>query len=399
MILLAALAAIFAGLGVIPTAAQNVVLSAPYLHGPVPLDPAAGAWGEAPALSVTLSGQMAVVPHGGGSISEVVARAYVNATALSILLEWRDATKDVSLIRTEDFADAAAVQIVDAAGGAPPYVCMGQTFFQTQIWQWRADRDPYAGGGLRLEDVYPNIYADFYPFQNESDFYPAPYVGNVLGPPNATPVQVLVAGGAGTLTPADRATVYGAGRWEAGTWRVVFSRALANATSEEIALRSGMTFAISLAVWNGNAGDRDGQKSTSTWMDFDLRPTYFDPTPWRPFFLAALVGGLILLAVWGRRRMRGRIKPPKKAAPYPSDVLDRALGREGSAEEPSDRRRFLSAVGLAAAGLGVSAFAKLPGSAALVPPSQEAEPIDGDARLRRLMDEFEEGYRKPRHLR
>ncbi len=394
------LAAWFTYAGAVPTAAQNVTLSAPYRHGEVPLDPESSEWDLAPALAVTLSGQMAVIPHGGGSVTGLVARALVNSTALSILLEWTDNTKGVDALRTQDFADAAAVQIVSAAGTYPPFVCMGQSAFQTQIWQWRADRDPYAGGGLQLEDVYPNIYADWYPFQNESDFYPAPYVGNVLGGPNETPVQVLVAGGAGTLTETGRASVYGAGTWANGTWRVVFSRPLATTGAEEVPLTTGATFAISFAIWDGNAGDRDGQKSTSTWIDFELSPWYFDPAPYRPLFLTGIAIVGLVVVLWARRRLRGRVRPPKPRGHYSSDTLDELLGWKETPEEPSGRRKLLGLMGIGAAGMAVDALSRRAGAAALAPSELSAEDTPPwPERRKRLMQEFDEGYLDPTHLR
>jgi hypothetical protein len=36
------------------------------------------------------------------------------------------------------------------------------------------------------------------------------------------------------------------------------------------ALRSGEKRAIAMAVWDGEAGDRDGQKVVSSWMELTL---------------------------------------------------------------------------------------------------------------------------------
>ena len=389
--ILIVVAAVLSYIGFVPTAAQNVVMSAPYVQGDVPLDPASDAWAAAPMLSVPLSGQIFVVPHGGGTITGLAARALVNDTAVSVLVEWRDGTRDVSIIRTEDFADSVAVQIIDASGGTPPFVCMGQTGFQTQIWQWRADRDPYAGGGLRLEDVYPNIYADWYPFENESDFYPSLYVGNVLMRQNETPVQVLVAGGAGTLAPADTVTVFGAGTWPSGSWRVVLSRKLAPAALSEVPLRLGQKFAISFAVWNGSAGERDGQKATSSWIDLYLYPS--SSITDRPL-IVAIIGVFLLAIIVVVLRQKPREPSPTTRA--------NVKAPEGTNEaHRRTRREFLGLLGPAATGLGVAAAAaKIPGLAVLNPPAQDdANPLEWEDRRERMMGEFEEGYRKPRHLR
>jgi len=389
-------AAAFATFGFVPTASQNIVLSAPYLRGRIPLDPESSEWSVAPALSVLLSGQVFVTPQGGGTITDLTIRAFVNRSAVAVLVEWRDGTRDTATIRTEDFADAVAVQLVDIASGSAPFVCMGQAAFQTQIWHWRADRDPYAGGGLRLEDVYPDIYADWYPFENESDFYPALSVGNIVA--NETPVQVLVAGGAATIAPAGTATVFGAGTWEQGSWRVVFSRRLEPATSSEVPLRPGGRFAISLAAWNGSAGERDGMKATSTWIDLSL--TAGPPVFVGDVLLIIFAFILLIILVLGFRR-------PKERGPASVDEPAREFeAPEERGESANDsgagqsRREFLLLFGPGLAGLGVSAavdgnlVARMAGSE-----GEGEDPAEWAAKRDALMAHFEDGYRKPNHLR
>jgi len=399
LLTLTAFAAASTALGFVPTAAQNVVLTATYTGGAVPLDPRADKWLDAPALSVPLSGQMTFLPYGGGTILTANVRALVNRTAIAILMEWRDPTRDVQLVRTQDFSDAVAVQIVDAGGTAAPFVCMGQTGFQTQIWQWRADRDPYAGGGLRLEDVYPNIYADAYPFVNESTFYPALYVGNVLVTQNETPVQVLVAGGSGTIAPAGIASVYGAGVWSDNSWRVVFSRMLQPASSAEVALRNGARFAISFAAWDGSSGERDGMKSTSNWVDLDVQAVgLLDIELLRPLIFAAFAFLVLMLLLALLRRRKKEAEGPVGRSPYGSKDLEAILASE---KEGTTRREFLGLLVPGMAGAGVSVMSTRPSDAVVqaIANGTDEDRTLWEARRADIMAEFEEGYRKPKHLR
>jgi hypothetical protein len=261
--------------GAIPTAAQNVVLTAAFVDGPLPLDPLSAGWSQRSPTSVPLTGQFIVTPTGGGSVPRLDARVVANGTGLNT----------AGVERRQLGPPPNPGRGLRRLGGHPnrgrrrghtTLRLHGAGQLPDQIWQWRADRDPLAGGNLDLEDIYPGIYADWYPFVNESTFYPARHVGNILVAQNETPVQVLVAGGAGTITPADVTTVYGAGRWEEGRWRLVFSRKLEPSSSSEVPLRLGGRFAISFAAWNGAAGDRDGLKATSSWMEFRLAES---PTP------------------------------------------------------------------------------------------------------------------------
>lgn len=401
LLVLIGLAAVSAAFGFVPTAAQNAVLTVAYVDGAVPLDPQASEWQQAPVLSVPLSGQMFLPPNGGGTVTGLSVRALANKTAVSILVEWADTTKDVELIRTEDFADAVAVQIVDAGGKTAPFVCMGQADFQTQIWQWRADRDPFAGGGLRLEDIYPNIYADWYPFQNESTFYPALYAGNVLMKQNVTPVQVLVSGGAGTIAPAGVATVYGAGAWSANSWKVTFSRKLQASSTSEIALRNDARFAISFAAWDGASGERDGMKSTSNWVDLAIQgpPKAFELGPFQALIFAGFVFMILIVLIALFRRGKKGAEAPQEWSGYTSEELREVLAPEK--KEGTTRRAFLGLLAPGMAGAGLSLLSGPAKSLAkeATGPRPDDDSANWEQRRKKMMRDFEEGYRKPNHLR
>ena len=381
---LAALATVFQ----IPlTAAQAVALPAKFTDGPVPLDPVNAVWSEVTPLTVALSAQLVQIPTGGGNVPSLVARAVFNSTWLSVLIEWPDPTKDMGS-GTAEFSDAVAIQFVSTSDGQPPYVCMGQANFQTQVWHWKAERDALADGTMDLAQFYDKAYGDWYPFEDEATFYPGLASGNFLSLLNATPVQVLVAGGAGTLTSTDHRTVLGAGLWEGGTWRVVFARTLAAANRDEIRIAPGVPLVVSFAAWDGATQERNGQKSTSSWYEMPMSvPSPGGATDWllRAAIVVALIV-VILLIFRGRREKRVPLELPEGII-----TLDRIP------EEPEDRgrRRFLQTSGVAAAGVAFLGLGKGVGDEVDSPDTEQ----DWSEKRSVIDAEFEQGYRNPRHLR
>ncbi len=61
--------------------------------------------------------------------------------------------------------------------------------------------------------------------------------------------------------------VKASGVYQTGTYRVVFTRALIGAGDNSAAIKTGTTIPVSVAVWDGAAGDRDGKKSVTIWQD------------------------------------------------------------------------------------------------------------------------------------
>ena len=380
--------------------AQNAAVSPVYTTGIVPLDPLSPQWATATPVQVPLSAQIVAIPNGGGHIPTVFVRSIVNDTWIGFLLEWRDATRDVDILRAQDFADAVAIQVVATGGDQPPFVCMGQATFQAQIWHWRADRDSLAGGRQNLYDFYRTLYGDFYPFENETTFYAARYSGNFLALLNTTPVQVFAAGGPGTLTPTGVNDVVGAGVWNVGTWRVAMARRIAAAAANEVDFSGSPSMAVSFAAWDGANGDRDGQKSVSTWYDFTF-PRPADLSLWYLIAAGVIALAVFIVFVW---------KLPPRKEPWRLEVpkLPRGL-REPSEKETKgvSRRRLLSLLGLAGAGFAVGfATRNLPAIESLVGDERDPRRTDveddtaGWSRRRRQIDDaFESAVRDPEHLR
>jgi hypothetical protein len=161
---------------------------------------------------------------------------------------------------------------------------MGQQGGNVNIWHWKADWQAGLLARQSLQDTYPNVYVDYYPFAEAGDtIYAAAYAdttyltaeaaGNLLAlPAHASPVEDLVAGGFGSLTsqPPEGQNVQGYGEWRDGVWRVIFSRSLRSDESDDIALSPDQVYAVAFAAWDGANGERNGAKATSQWVSLQF---------------------------------------------------------------------------------------------------------------------------------
>jgi complex iron-sulfur molybdoenzyme family reductase subunit gamma len=79
--------------------------------------------------------------------------------------------------------------------------------------------------------------------------------------------------GFGSLTtqPLRDQNVDGKARWTDGRWEVVFVRDLSSAQEADVQLTPGHRVSIALAIWDGAAEDRNGQKSISIWQRLTLQ--------------------------------------------------------------------------------------------------------------------------------
>jgi complex iron-sulfur molybdoenzyme family reductase subunit gamma len=230
------------------------------------IDPASSAWARAPETRVQLTAQNVTYPFGGGSVPVLAVRALHHDDVLYLRIEWTDDTVDDATGRTEDFADAVAVQFPASPGSSVPAVCMGQADGGVNIWQWRADRE--AGAPEGIEDLHPDGYVDDY--QETGDlFFPAREADNpVATSPPA--VQDMVAIGFGTIGPAPSQTIEGRGDRTQGRWRVVVARPFPAPDADRPSFEIGEPTDVAFAVWDGSRGDRDGQKSVSEFVRLEL---------------------------------------------------------------------------------------------------------------------------------
>lgn len=283
-----------------PALAQTRTVTAWQVAEDPGLDPTGPVWAELEPVPVPLTAQTVATPIGGGSVSMVWVSAAHHDGHLYLRMEWVDVTTNTDSARPEDFADAAAVQLPGRAAASVPAVCMGQADQAVNIWQWRADNQVADLEAPPTEHGYVDRYDS-----TEDLFYPAREAGNPLALPGAGPVENLVAGGFGTLASLEHQIVEGMGVHSGGSWAVVFRRAFASPGEGQPSFAEGDLTDVAFAVWDGERGDRDGQKSVSAYARLHLSaqppPPVVEPPvgpPGQGIVWALIVGfGLLLLAL------------------------------------------------------------------------------------------------------
>ncbi|MEW5989905.1 MAG: ethylbenzene dehydrogenase-related protein [Chloroflexota bacterium] len=303
------LAALLSLAGVPITSAQGQTIFAHRVDGALPVDsPYDPVWQDVRPVVVVLSGQPVVPPMRlEPAFPSVRVRALANGDRIAILLEWDDPTRDESVLAVESFADAAAVQLALGDGTS---ICMGQQAGGLNIWHWKADWAVDLAQRQDVEDVHPGMPDDVHAPVDDSDDALGPdgfLTGDAAGNPRSaairpSSVEDLNAVGFGSLTPQTPAgqNVHGASEHRDGVWRVVMSRALSDGDPNDATLRPGDAAAvIAFAVWDGSRGDRDGQKSVSSWLALSLaRPPIGFIDMWPYFFLLVMALGLSGFILW-----------------------------------------------------------------------------------------------------
>ena len=281
---LVVLAAIILTLVKIPTASsQGLQLVAGQVQADLPVqDPDSELWQEVTAVEIPLSAQNVAKPFQlEPKVKSVRAKALANASQLAVLVEWADETENSSTLAVQDFRDALALQYPLAEG--QPFFCMGQQGGNVNIWHWKADWQADILARQEMEDRYPNMFVDDYPFASAKDgqiasaedytdqnYLPALAADNLFASLQiSTPVEDLIAGGFGSLTsqPLEGQNVQGFGEWDTGRWRVIFSRDLQSPDGDDVSFLPGKTYSIAFAAWDGANGERNGQKATSQWVN------------------------------------------------------------------------------------------------------------------------------------
>lgn len=245
-----------------PAASQAPQLFALRASSDPGLDPSSPEWAAAPSINVPLSAQRSAYASGGGSVTAVRAQALHYKERLYIRLSWRDTTLDDSTLRVDQFSDAAAVEFPASAATTVPSICMGQADAGVNIWQWRADSQT---GHEDPSVRYPNIWVESYP-SDDPEFYPARAVGNPYAAADGGAVQNLVSRAFGNIRPSPIQDVEGHGVYADGGWAVVFARPMSQSDPSLVNLHDTSVTDIAFAVWNGSEGDRNGQKSVSTFV-------------------------------------------------------------------------------------------------------------------------------------
>lgn len=299
----------FAGLN--PALAQGPALVAYRADSDPGLDPGAAAWSGVTSTRLVLTSQILAYPTQAIGIPFLDVKALHIDRRLFIRVEWADTTRDDTSRAVENFADAVAIEFPAIAASTVPFVCMGQADQAVNIWQWRADSQLGLATGPDAPDGYVDEYAD------TSDlFFPARAAGNPYAQLDAGPMQNLVAGGFGTLSPAAEQVIKGEGVYADDRWAVVFERDYVAPGADQPTFEAGTSVDVAFAVWNGSEGDRNGKKSASEFTVMELIDRVPGPDIPRLLGTFAAIAVMLALLLGGMRLTRPR-SAEVKAPPAP----------------------------------------------------------------------------------
>ncbi|MBE7463091.1 MAG: c-type cytochrome [Planctomycetes bacterium] len=273
--------------------AQSVVrqkyqtIEATRASGPVPEDPFSDEWLRRPATALGLM----PLWWRETRIEQVETRCAYDAEHLWVHLAWDDATQDDSQLHLQSFSDGAAVQLTSDAD--PPLFAMGaRGSSDVRIWFWKASKQRDTDHGFAdIQTIHPNMYTAHYqhmkggplavatPFLAEGDAHDPRFLtgrgaGNVVSTPNKQPVESLSAHGIGTVGQRvhNDEGVQGRGVWRDGRYALILRRPLKQSGAKALSLAVGEQAYVAFAVWDGNLGDRNGQKSVTIWHALRLTP-------------------------------------------------------------------------------------------------------------------------------
>lgn len=255
----------------------NEVVSLPAAK--LTLEPLDGAWNGLPEHLAKLLPQDVVEPRVlKPTTPEVRVRSLYAGAEIAFRLEWADAAVN-DLPGPGRFLDGCAVQIPSRIEANAPNPQMGELNRPVEITFWRADWQASADGRKdSLQALYPNATVDHHPFnarplaegspeqkQMALRYSPAEAAGNRRVGPRESPVEDLVAEGAGTLSPATNRASRGRGVRTRNGWAVVFIRPYPAGLSAKTRTQ------VAFAVWEGSAQETGGRKMRTGWIPLVAR--------------------------------------------------------------------------------------------------------------------------------
>ena len=242
----------------------------------IPSDAKAAGWDAIPSTRIAL---MPLWWH-DGYLEAVRVKAAHDGQRLALLLEWDDATRDAKGVEQDRFPDGAAVQWSAAAD--PPLFAMGADGASVNIWHWKALWSEDQKAFQDVATIYPGMVSDSYygskkgweagPLDDPLYRPAAELKNSVAGTERSSTVEDANVAGFGTFTSQTLKgqNVEGAASWDEGVWRLQLVRALGANEEGDVDLTGGTSVSVAFGVWDGSAGDRDGQKSVSIWNTLAL---------------------------------------------------------------------------------------------------------------------------------
>ncbi|QQS39699.1 MAG: hypothetical protein IPM63_09950 [Acidobacteriota bacterium] len=272
-----ALAAAFAASGCRGrTVSPSEVVAVPEQE--ITLDPLDDAWYPLPYHPAKLILQDLVEPRlMEPSTAEVEVTAMTDGKDVAFRLEWIDGSQN-DLPGPQAFIDGCAIQLPSKQDANVPAPQMGEEGKSVEIAYWRADWQAIVDGRAdEISSIYPNAAVDHYPFKAESlqkdpkkqqemarRYAPARALGNDRSGPRKQPVEDMVAGGPGTLSPASPVSSGKGVRTDKG-WSVVIVRPLPAFLTDKQSAN------IAFAIWQGENNETGARKMRTGWIPLVIR--------------------------------------------------------------------------------------------------------------------------------
>jgi mono/diheme cytochrome c family protein len=241
--------------------------------GPLPTDPNDPAWSSTDGTWIAL----APLWWRDQRVEGIIVRALHDGEGIAFRLSWRDMSNNGDLLGPQSFSDCAAIEI--SVERDPPLFAMGATDHPVDIAFWRAAwvADAVAARGMR--DRYPGMVDDDFP-ELVGDLLEQSITARAVGNPQSVATrpqaaEALMAQGFGTVGPRPGgapSSWTADSSWEGGYWDIVFTRSMTAEIEGEPVLSPGLSAFLAFAIWDGEARDRNGQKSVSVWHRLQVSP-------------------------------------------------------------------------------------------------------------------------------
>ncbi len=236
--------------------------------GALPAGPEDSAWADVAAVPV----QTTPLWWRDEPDRKLTVQAVHDGKTVSLRLVWNDETHNDAAVRPDEFEDMAAVQLYQ--GEREPFLGMGAHGTTVDVWQWRAGTQN-DGAERWQSDEYPfdtAIYRELFPDKAMPDFVAARAAGNPLAQRDHSAASLAAAGfGSLTFRQAASQVVAAQAAWRDGCWKVQLTRPLDPGAHHGTPLVSGKKYSAAVAIWDGAARDRAGQKLVTLWNDLTLK--------------------------------------------------------------------------------------------------------------------------------
>ncbi len=210
--------------------------------------PTGGTWSDVEAVTVPLSSAPSGLPNANdvatGSVDVKAART---DSTMYVRLQWADDSENTTAGSPTDFADAVAMQMPQETGSHPA-IALGSQQNPVNVWYWNAEEG----------------------------------------------TEEIMAGGPGSITSMNEASVQTSAQYQDGEWTVVFARDLTVEGEQRTQIEMQNDVDAAFAVWDGGNDERSGRHAVSNWFHYPLGPQPTGP-PFQTLLWA--VAGIVIVAI------------------------------------------------------------------------------------------------------